>query len=144
FFIGKPTIIDPDADPYEDLDFSGNFPEFISFPRELNSNERNRVDSYLALKYGLTLARRVLYRNSRNIVFWHTENNRVFHTRVFGMGRDNVSGLNQLQSESTHLKEHLVAAIEDIMDTNKEKQERVSIPNDHFIVFGDNGGKPDL
>src|SRR5690606_27559117 len=49
--------------------YYGNFPEFISFPFELTANQRNRVESYLALKYGITLERRQSYRNSKNIVF---------------------------------------------------------------------------
>lgn len=141
FYIGKPTQIDPD-ESYEDNYFYGNFPEFISFPKELSNNERNRIESYLALKYGLTLNKRTSYLSSKNIVFWNDSNNKLFPNRIFGFGKDNTSSLNQLQSESTHLKDHLVSAIDNIVDTNMEKQEQINIPNDHFLVFGDNGGKP--
>lgn len=143
FYIGKPTLIDPQVN-YEDLSFGGNFPEFISYPRELSENERNRVESYLALKYGLTLSKDTPYLNSKNLIFWNTQNNDLFSKRIFGFGKDMTSNLNQLQSQSTHLKKHLVAAIEKIVETNMEKQELVSIPNNHFLVFGDNDGKTAL
>lgn len=142
-FIGK--LIDLNlSGNFEDEPFDGNFPEFISFPRELSYNERNRVESYLALKYGLTLSELDSYISSRNIVFWNKGNNEIFNHRIFGFGRDDISGLNQLQSESTHLKEHLVSAIEKILDTNMDKQEQTNIPNNHFLVFGDNGKNTDL
>lgn len=143
FYIGKLTLIDP-QETYEDNHFFGNFPEFISFTKELSSNERNRVESYLALKYGLTLNEKTSYLSSKNIVFWNDTNNKLFQNRIFGFGKDGISGLNQLQSESTHLKKHLVSAIEEIVETNMEKQEQVNVPNNHFLVFGDNDGKPYL
>ncbi|MGG5487850.1 T9SS type A sorting domain-containing protein [Gaetbulibacter sp. PBL-D1] len=144
FSIGEPTQIDSNQS-YEDNYFNGSFPEFISFPREISDNERNRVESYLALKYGLTLNRNISYLSSKNIVFWDEANNHLFPERIFGFGKDVISGLTQLQSESTHLKDHLVSAIEAIAETNMEKQqERIRMPNDHFLVFGDNDRSPSL
>lgn len=121
--------------------FSGNFPEFISFPFELSDNQKNRVESYLAVKYGLTLSKDVSYRNSKNIVFWRQSNNAIFPKRIFGIGRDDISGLNQLESESTHFKNFLVASVGELMESNKLKQEQVHIDNGSFIVSGDNDGK---
>jgi len=143
FYIGKTTPIDPNIS-FDDLDFHGNFPEFVSYPRELTLNEKQRVESYLALKYGLTLNKQTSYLNSKNIVFWNEANNTLFKNRIFGFGRDDVSGLHQLQSESTHLKKHLISAIEEILETNIEKQEKTKLPKNHFLVFGDNDGKPAL
>ncbi len=123
--------------------FNGNFPEFISFPFELTANQKNRVESYLALKYGITLTNQ-LYKSSKNNVFWNhlTEDNelsnQIFNSRVFGIGRDDISGLNQLQSESVHNKNYLIASVKKLVETNPKKQELVEIDNEHFIVFGDN------
>lgn len=122
--------------------FSGNFPEFISFPFELTANQRNRVDSYLALKYGISLFQKESYRNSKNIVFWKTANNQLFRSRIFGIGRDDTSGLNQLISESVHQKDFLVASAGEWAENNTIKQEKYTIDNLNFIVFGDNGLKP--
>ncbi|AXG74260.1 T9SS C-terminal target domain-containing protein [Flavobacterium arcticum] len=120
--------------------FSGNFPEFISFPFELTYNQRNRVESYLALKYGVTLIQNgaTNYRDSKNIIFWNKENT-LFWNRIFGIGRDDISGLNQLQSESSHFKNYLIASVGELQASNPDKQQLVSIDDDHnFIVFGDN------
>lgn len=122
--------------------FAGNFPEFISFPFELTYNQRNRVESYLALKYGITLIQNgsTNYRNSKNIVFWNKDNAQ-FWNRIFGIGRDDISGLNQLQSESSHFKDYLIASVNGLAASNIVKQqEPVIVENNNFIVFGDNGG----
>jgi len=121
------------------LNYHGNFPEFISFPFELTSNQRNRVESYLALKYGITLRREDSYKNSKNLVFWDKINNLRFQSRIFGIGRDDISGLNQLQSESVHFKDYLVTSVGQLAASNPEKQDHASIENNHFIVFADNG-----
>ncbi len=124
--------------------YMGNFPEFISFPYELTANQKNRVESYLALKYGITLDRKQSYRNSKNIVFWDNKNNPLFGNRIFGIGKDPISNLNQLISESVHYKDFLVAAVDGLAETNFEKQQQVIIEDNHFIVFGDNKGKNHL
>lgn len=122
--------------------FQGNFPEFISFPFELTANQKNRVESYLALKYGITLDETQSYRNSKNIEFWKSVNNGKFKNRIFGIGRDDISGLNQLQSESVHLKDYLITSIGPLLATNPLKQQQVNIRTGNFIVYGDTG-KPD-
>ena len=124
--------------------YIGNFPEFISFPYELTANQRNRVESYLALKYGVTLDSKKSYRNSKNIIFWDNKNNPLFRNRIFGIGKDTISNLNQLISESVHYKDFLVAAVDGLAETNLEKQQQVIIEDNHFIVFGDNDGKNNL
>lgn len=135
FYIGKGfTSVTPPAQY-----FSGNFPEFISFPYELTANEKNRVESYLALKYGITLAQGTTYRNSQNTVFWNGVNYNKFYARIFGIGRDDISGLNQLQSESVHNKDYLISSVGPLAASNPDKQASVSIENNNFIVFGDNG-----
>ncbi|HEU4496100.1 MAG TPA: T9SS type A sorting domain-containing protein, partial [Flavobacterium sp.] len=140
FYVGREFS----NDTIDAKSFYGNFPEFISFPFELTANQRNRVDSYLALKYGLTLAKSESYRSSKNVVFWKSANNSLFSNRIFGFGRDDISGLNQLQSESTHEKNYLVAAVGKILENNTVKQQDANIENYDFIVFGDNGEKPKI
>lgn len=129
--------------PYLDdgQDFEGLFPEYISFDRALTDNERNRVESYLALKYGITLDANRSYKNSQNKVFWDKQNNALFGNNIFGIGRDDLSGLNQLQCESAHNRDYLVAGTLEIQQTNAEAQEHNEIANHEFLVFGDTGGE---
>lgn len=119
--------------------FEGLFPEYISFDRALTDNERNRVESYLALKYGITLDKNRSYKNSKNKIFWDKQNNDLFGNNIFGIGRDDISGLNQLQCESAHNRDYLVAAVVQIDSTNAAVQNKQGIANNDFLVFGDTG-----
>lgn len=144
FYIGK-KLPHPDLDGGPD--FSGLMPEYVAFDRQLTENERNRVESYLALKYGITTWHSEHYQNSQNMIFWDKVNNDFFYNNIFGIGRDDVSGLNQLQCESAHARDYLVAATHEILSTNEEVQSFYEIGNDQFLVFGDTGetevGEPD-
>lgn len=82
--------------------FVGQIPEFIVYRKALNDKEKWRVESYLALKYGITLQPEVNYYTSKNEIFWHKENNAIFKNRIFGIGRDSNSTLYQKQSSSIH------------------------------------------
>src|SRR5699024_9591125 len=119
--------------------FDGILPEFITFNRKLSKNEFHRIESYLALKYGITKWKADSYKDSENNSVWDTENNLLFSNNIYGIGRDDVSGLNQLQSESVHKKEYLITAVDSIMTTNEDLQNYTSIPNKHFLVFGNSG-----
>jgi len=131
--------------PVEELEdglwFDGLLPEYISYNRSLTDNERNRVESYLALKYGITLGQHRHYKNSKNKIFWDKENNNLFGNNVFGIGRDDISSLYQLQCESAHKRDYLVAATYQIAETNNEVKSAFSIENNNFLVFGDTGPK---
>lgn len=140
FFIGKEFT----NGSYQSMSYRGVFPEYISYPFELSANERHRVESYLGLKYGITLDENQEYLSARNIVFWRQANNALFKNRIFGIGRDDTSSLKQYQSHSSHLPDYLIASVEDLVPTNAEKQTLVNIPNEHFLVFGDNGSDPVL
>ena len=93
-FIGKPFT--------GNVNFVGQIPEFIVYRRALNDKEKWRVESYLALKYGITLQPEVNYYTSKNEIFWHKENNAIFKNQIFGLGRDSNSTLYQKQSTSIH------------------------------------------
>ena len=136
FLIGPHT---PFPKLEDGVEFDGLFPEYISFDRQLTDNERNRVESYLAIKYGITLDGNRSYRNSSNKVVWDKQNNDLFGNNIFGIGRDDISGLNQLQCESAHNRDYLVAATVNIEKTNAEVQANINIANNNFLMFGDTG-----
>lgn len=71
--------------------FNGYCPEMIVFNRMLSITERRKVESYLALKYGLTLLDS--YYDSSGNVIWDASTNSIFHHRVTGIGCDNSLSL---------------------------------------------------
>ncbi len=144
-FIGKQGQLNGSGeDALNDNYFFGNFSEVISFTRALSKNERNRVESYLAIKYGITLKENDSYRTSSNIKIWNQDNFNLFPERVFGLGKDKISNLYQFQSHSLSNPNFLIAAIDEIEENNTIKQGLISIENNQFLVFGDNGGKANL
>lgn len=129
FFIGSsfnynrpvgPAINIPSLDAY--------VAEFMFFSRSLSELERIRVESYLALKYGITLGPSVDYLNSLNTKFWKKQNNVKFNSKIFGIGSDPNSDLLLATSTSSHYPDHLIlSTTENIQDYN-------------YITIGDNGG----
>ncbi|MQP24634.1 hypothetical protein GFJ94_06110 [Flavobacterium sp. LMO8] len=74
--------------------------ELVIYPTSLSPGDRNKVHSYLALKYGLSLGNNqnsALFVNSAGTPIY---SNATYKFDVFGIGRDDVSGLNQPQSNS--------------------------------------------
>ncbi len=78
--------------------------EEILYSRTLTAAERNKVESYLAVKYGFTLDQGATYANdytsSNGTVTWNRTNNLPFINNITGIGRDDNSGLDKRQSKS--------------------------------------------
>lgn len=84
--------------------FGGSFGEIIAFTRELTPAERNKIESYLAVKYGISLDQTspISYTRSDGALIWDYTFNGVYNQNIFGVGKDSGSGLEQLGSESVN------------------------------------------
>lgn len=82
---------------------NANISEVITYPMALTDNEIQRVNTYLAVKYGITLGVDYLGCNS-NVLFESDGAGTVqlFDNRITGIGRENCQLLNQKQSKSIH------------------------------------------
>jgi predicted esterase len=83
-------------------EFDGRVAEVIYYlDGTITAAQQNKIESYLSIKYGLTLGTASTpqnYTSSGGTVFW-TANN-LYQNDVFGIGRDNASGLRQSVSNS--------------------------------------------
>jgi hypothetical protein len=121
--------------------FVGQIPEVIVYRKALNDKEKWRVESYLALKYGITLQPEVNYFTSKNEIFWHKENNILFKNRIFGLGKDSNSTLNQKQSTSVHDPSVLKRMIFWMGSLQADNNLNISfIEDQNFVTIGDNNG----
>lgn len=68
----------------------GDIAEIIVYDRPISGAERNRVFSYLAVKYGMHLGTNLIASN--NAVIWNATANSTYNNAVFGLGRDNATG----------------------------------------------------
>ena len=110
--------------------YSGIIPEVILFNRFISPKERQKVESYLALKYGISLNQEfpVPYLNSKGEIIWDAEINAAFSFNIAGIGRDDLSGLNQSISESTQTPGVMKIGVIG------------ELKNNSFLIWGDNGG----
>jgi|GEM_PF-669762 len=93
------------AEPYgDDYPTKVDIAEFILYKRSLTALERNQVESYLAVKYGMTLMQTGTYANdytnSAGNVIWDHVANAPYINNITGVGRDDASSLHQKQSLS--------------------------------------------
>jgi len=86
------------------LPFDGDVLEAISYSSRLDNASLRRIESYLSIKYGLTLNQNTLqdYLDSLgNTIYDSNGTLSNYVSNIAGIGRDDRSGLNQKQSIST-------------------------------------------
>lgn len=85
--------------------------EVITYNTTLSDAEVNKVETYLAIKYGITLSQSTTftqpigptnYSASNGIVIWNASANNGYGKCITGIGRDDASALVQRQSKSVH------------------------------------------
>ena len=107
---------------------NGDIAEIILFNTNLNVADKNKVESYLALKYGFTLDQST----ATNYVIdgstvWNAATNAGFDKNITGNGRNDNSALSQLQSQSINPDGVLGISVASFANNNT------------FFVVGDNG-----
>ena len=77
----------------------GDLAEIIYFEGILSSTERARIETYLAIKYGVTLGSDYVASDGTSEI-WDNSLNTGYNNDVAAIGLDNVAGINQTQSRS--------------------------------------------
>jgi len=97
--------------------FKGLIPEFIAYNTALNIEDRLKVASYLAMKYGITLSDPdATYLNSQGGIIWNGFDFKNYYHHIAGIGRDDASGLLQRKSTSSNTPGLLTIATDSIVD----------------------------
>ena len=121
------------------------------------TQERNRIQSYLAIKYGITLGVNGTsqnYVNSDGTVIWNQAANAGYNYDIAGIGRDDASQLNQKQSRSVNnatdgtgrTQGLLSVGLTDLYTTNNQNisSNPTTLANKQYLVWGDNGANLNL
>lgn len=113
-------------------EFQGSISEIIVYNRVLSAKETQKVMSYLAIKYGISLSQYEIknYLNSRNEIIWDINKHKGFDASITAVGRDDNSGLLQLKSSNMFDKDLLTIEL---------KRKSNEIPNNYFTFWSDNG-----
>lgn len=146
---------------YFEGSFDGRIAEVITYSATNNDSDltqaRNRIQSYLAVKYGITLGVNGTsqdYVDSDGTVIWDQSANSGYNYDIAGIGRDDDSELNQKQSRSVNdasdgtgrTQGLLTIGLADIYNTNTEnKNTNPTTFNDkEFLMWGNNGADINL
>lgn len=131
-------LIGSQATEHGNMDIS----EFIAFERELTPAEKERVRSYLAIKYGTTLLNNSNYYASNGTIVWDgdiTIADQAYNNNIFGIARENASALHQKISNSVNGGTILTVANSNDFSSANAASTRPAIATDmSFLMFGDN------
>jgi len=78
----------------------GDIAELVGYKKYITPAEYIKIESYLAIKYGITLESD--YQASDASVLWNSTTNAAYHYDITGIGRDDNSGLDQQKSLSVN------------------------------------------
>jgi hypothetical protein len=112
--------------------------ELIYFPRLLSKLERQKMETYLSIKYGISITENFDYLDSKSEKIWDTKENSTYGNRVTGIGRDDAYGLYQKQSGNS-LKDGIYIGLGIVDTTNAHN--KYAMKDRSFLVWGDNRGK---
>lgn len=121
----------------------GSVAEVIIYNVKLDDDQRRKIESYLAIKYGITMSNIGGgtfgdYISTAATTTWDASDGSSYHRQVIGIGRDDSTGLLQKQShtedDTTRIYVSSLAAI------NVSNGGTVT-NNGSFVLMGNDGGK---
>ncbi|SFF34815.1 LamG-like jellyroll fold domain-containing protein [Flavobacterium xueshanense] len=121
---------------------NGRVAEIISYASRVLDGNRPKIESYLAIKYGITLGvngTSINYLDSAGNIIWNTATNAGYNYNIAGIGKDVASDLYQKQSKSSNDVNAVtiglgVIATTNIANINEFKKDR------DFLMWGSNNG----
>ncbi|OIQ28279.1 MAG: hypothetical protein BM564_09405 [Bacteroidetes bacterium MedPE-SWsnd-G2] len=140
---------------------NGKLTEIISYTSPNSKTNKQKIQTYLAIKYGVTLQddnsiqsnyrlNDVHYLDSQGSIIWDTNANNGYNYDIAGIGRDDASNLYQKQSKSQNEEEDgigltsglLTIGLTDIYDTNNENlsNNTTELKDGEFLIWGNNNG----
>tara|TARA_R110001592_G_scaffold62235_10_gene190309 strand:+ start:2472 stop:8108 length:5637 start_codon:yes stop_codon:yes gene_type:complete len=118
--------------------YDGQIAELISYSvRPDDTNEHIRIQSYLAIKYGITLDQGTAqnYLNSSSSVIWNATDNSSYKNDIAGIGRDDDSCFEQKQSKSVNDGAIVTIGLGGIAADNKSNLNSFTA-DESFMVWG--------
>ena len=135
-------MIGLDADGAEAQDgdnhLKGNIGEVIMFRKKLSDLDRQKVESYLALKYGISLTSNYIASDETTSIW--TDDSDGYNKDVFGIGQDDASGLDQKVSRSVNSSNSpILATTADFTSSNFDGS-RTGLGDGNFITMAHDNG----
>ncbi len=117
----------------------GDIAEVVVYDDTLANNDRKKVESYLAIKYGITLTQKKNYFNSDGDTIWKGPSE--YRNDVAGLGRDDKSGLDQKISKSINADAIVtMATTSDFTSANAGRATSLSTDDKRFLIWSNDDG----
>jgi len=111
----------------------GDMAELIIYDGTPTATEEDKIQSYLSVKYGITLAS-MNYLSSDGTTIWDNAANSAYQYDIAGIGHDAGSGLLQKQSKSVNSDAIVTMSSEAIAVNNAANG--TSLDNGEFLLWG--------
>ncbi len=120
---------------------NGRVAEVFTFAERVSDADRQKIESYLGIKYGITLGSSTEaqkdYINSFDDKVWDITANAGYNYHIAGIGRDSISDLNQKQSKTLNLVNEVAIGLGGVYTTNSTNTNEFEKDGD-FLVWGNN------
>ncbi|MBA4319342.1 MAG: MAM protein [Flavobacterium sp.] len=126
-----------------DASYDGDILEIINYNTRNSDADRNKIETYLAIKYGITLGVNGIsknYVNSDGATIYGA--GAGFNYNIAGIGRDDKSQLNQKQSKTENTNSDITIGLGNIFDTNSNNTNAFDTDK-KFLVWGHNNNTLD-
>ncbi|WP_179223736.1 Ig-like domain-containing protein [Paenibacillus tyrfis] len=117
--------------------WTGTIGDLIVFNRVLSDSERQRISTYLAIKYGYTMDSSD-YLASDGSKVWNASENTGYRFNIAGISRDDNGALLQKQSHSTNAGKQVTIGLNEIAEMNSVNNSVFDAAM-QYLVWGDNG-----
>ena len=129
-------------------DYEGMITEVIVYNQDnATATDRQKIQSYLAIKYGITLdntggGTNGDYLASDATLLWDASVNATYHNNVTGIGRDDNSALSQKQSQSVNSGSIVAIGLDDDnngLETSNVANTGTFAADKSFLIWGHDG-----
>ncbi|MBL4881524.1 MAG: hypothetical protein JKX82_09385, partial [Oleispira sp.] len=117
-------------------DFDGSISEFLLYESVLTNNQRQRVETYLAIKYGQTLSNNYLRSNSNSDSIYTLDGQYDFG--IFGLAKDPAADLDQRISRSINDSSGLILSTDNDFTSANSLHGDTLTDGDHLLMGHDN------
>lgn len=129
---------------YNSRYLDGEISEIIIFNND-NEGSRIKIESYLATKYGMSLNDGIginYIASDSTTIYWSSSSNNGYNYDIFGIGKDEISTLNQKQSRSVNVDAffsvYLLPLVDDILPATNQLNTNQFVQDKSYLMFGNN------
>lgn len=128
-----------DTSDFDNKGFEGYSPELLVYNRILTPGERRKAESYLAMKYGVTL--NDSYLDGDGNLVWDRDEAGVYHNRVTAIARNKAGDFNQPMSATSYEEGPAYTSLPE--NDSYHNSNSYGLPSEaHLLVMGREFGNP--